>query len=358
LFVVCVNQVNNVTPSQAGRYSCVITNEHGTAETSASLTILRNKQEGKSSLTWQTGFDSNFAKISEIARGRFSIVRRSIDMRSGAELAAKCISKSLTSRDRVQSEVDLMSDLHHQGFIIPRELYETSMAYVIILPILLHGRLFEYLCTKTHFDETFAAGFVHQLLEALQYLHSRGIAHLDVKPENLLLDLSGTSRCLKLIDFGDAQRISSTSHSCSVVVRGSPEFVAPELISGQRVAISADVWSVGVVVYVLLSGVSPFLDDSLTETCSNVVRRDFSFPDEYFTVVSSSAKDFISSCLVLDPSIRPPVSRCLQHDWLLRSGSVKRNNQNEQNSLSTKRLIDFIERRRHQNDITVVKYSS
>uniref|UniRef100_A0A3B5B3N1 Protein kinase domain-containing protein n=1 Tax=Stegastes partitus TaxID=144197 RepID=A0A3B5B3N1_9TELE len=92
-------------------------------------------------------------------------------------------------------------------------------------------------------------------------------------------------------------------------------FAAPELIRGTPVSVATDVWSVGVLAYVMLSGVSPFLDESPEETCVNICRLDFCFPDEYFRDVSQAAKDFVSSALQQDPRKRPSATSCLQHPW-------------------------------------------
>ncbi|XP_016121314.1 kalirin-like, partial [Sinocyclocheilus grahami] len=160
------------------------------------------------------------------------------------------------------------------------------------------GRLLDYLVAHDELMEEKVAFFIKDILEALQHLHTCRVAHLDLKPENLLVDLHVPAPCVKLSDLGDAVHVSG--HRYVHLLLGNPEFAAPELIQGTPVSLSTDVWSVGVLAYVMLSGVSPFLDESLEETCVNICRLDFCFPEEYFSGVSQVAKDFIVSTLHQD----------------------------------------------------------
>ncbi len=153
--------------------------------------------------------------------------------------------------------------------------------------------------------------------------------------------------CVKLSDLGDAVQVSG--HHYVHLLLGNPEFAAPELIQGTPVSLSTDVWSVGVLAYVMLSGVSPFLDESLEETCVNICRLDFCFPEEYFSDVSQAAKDFIVSTLHQDPRKRPSSATCLQHPWVsAHSGDYSKT------PLDTVRLAAFIDRRKQLHDVRLV----
>lgn len=236
------------------------------------------------------------------------------------------------------------------------------------------------------------AAYLREILEALHYLHNCRIAHLDLKvggsrclcgitlggspcvfqasdwillwppwadkhvdvvlfcpsrkPENMLVDQSGGQPVVKLADFGDAVRLGSTRYVHPLL--GSPEFAAPELVLGEPAALASDVWSVGVLTYVLLSGASPFLDESAEETCLNICRLDFSFPDDYFQGVSQGARDFVRLLLRSEPPRRPPTSLCLQEPWLQPGHGAGSPH------IDTSRLISFIDRRKHQNDVRPV----
>uniref|UniRef100_A0A8C2XKB4 Protein kinase domain-containing protein n=1 Tax=Cyclopterus lumpus TaxID=8103 RepID=A0A8C2XKB4_CYCLU len=171
-----------------------------------------------------------------------------------------------------------------------------------------------------HLKEKEVAFFIRETLEALQHLHTCRVVHLDLKPENIMVDLHSPTPGIKLIDLGDAVQLSAHRRYVHLLL-GNPEFAAPELIRGTPVSVATDVWSVGVLAYVALSGVSPFLDESPEETCVNICRLDFCFPDEYFRDVSQVARDFVSSALQQDPRKRPSATSCLQHPWVGRGGA-------------------------------------
>lgn len=157
---------------------------------------------------------------------------------------------------------------------------------------------------------------------------------------------SSSQPTVKLTDFGDAIQLNSAHYVHPLL--GSPEFASPELVLGEPVSLTSDLWSLGVVTYVLLSGASPFLDESAEETCLNICRLDFSFPRDYFQGVSQGARDFVCLLLRTDPGRRPPAGQCLQVPWL--QAGVADGRGRTEVSLDTSRLVCFIDRRKHQTD--------
>lgn len=127
-----------------------------------------------------------------------------------------------------------------------------------------------------------------------------------------MVDLSSPTPILKLVDFGDSVNTSKNV----ILPPACLEFASPELVLGQPVGKHTDYWATGVFLYVLLSGVSPFLDDSMEETTANILKCDYCFPDEYFEGVSSDAKELISKMLVLMPSQRLDMEHCLDFVWM------------------------------------------
>lgn len=127
-----------------------------------------------------------------------------------------------------------------------------------------------------------------------------------------MVDLGHTPPILKLVDFGDCV------NTCKNVILPPAclEFASPELVLGQQVGKHTDYWAVGVFLYVLLSGVSPFLDDSLEETTANILKCDFCFPDDYFCNISMEAKSLIKMLLIVVPSQRICMSQCIESPWL------------------------------------------
>ncbi|XP_064646133.1 triple functional domain protein-like isoform X3 [Lineus longissimus] len=307
--------------------------------------------DGSERPRWRKTFQNDYAEMEEISRGRFAVIKKCIQRSCGRDIAAKCQNKKLVKRQAVEQEFMMSQTLQHQHLINCFDIYETNTNFIIIQELLPNGRLFDYLASKTVFDELVAAGFIRQLLDVIQYLHNCRIAHLDIKPENLMVELMTMSPKLKLIDFGDARQIYGDYYVHPLI--GSPEFAAPELVSGNPVSLKTDIWSIGVVTYVLLSGVSPFLDESIEETCSNIVRRDYCFPEEYFEGISQDAKDLIAMMLIEDIKIRPNAMMCMETDWMLRACNSHPSLAPAHN-ITGARLADFIERRRHQNDACVI----
>uniref|UniRef100_A0A7E4UT80 Immunoglobulin I-set domain protein n=1 Tax=Panagrellus redivivus TaxID=6233 RepID=A0A7E4UT80_PANRE len=152
--------------------------------------------------------------------------------------------------------------------------------------------------------------FVKQLLTALQYMHHRNIVHLDLRPEVVILH----DDHLKLADFGQSRHLLAGKAKGEIA--GSPEFVSPEVAKGTTVTLATDMWSAGVLTYVLLSGLSPFLGDNDDETLANVVAGRFNLGVSELADISPEAKDFLSKLMLLDPVHRLSVDQALQHDWL------------------------------------------
>ncbi|NWZ96904.1 KALRN protein, partial [Nesospiza acunhae] len=290
-------------------------------------------------ISWKENFDLAYAELHEIGRGRFSIVKKCVHKATRKDVAVKFISKKMKKKEQAAHEAALLQHLQHPQYITIHDTYESPTSYILVLELMDDGRLLDYLMNHDELMEEKVAFYIRDTMEALQYLHNCRVAHLDIKPENLLIDLRIPVPRVKIIDLEDAVQITGHYHVHHLL--GNPEFAAPEVIQGLPVSLSTDIWSIGVLTYVMLSGVSPFLDESKEETCINVCRVDFSFPHEYFSDVSHAARDFISVILQEDFRRRPTAATCLQHPWL-----QPHNGSYSKIPLDTSRLASFIERRR------------
>uniref|UniRef100_A0A3Q2Y9F0 Protein kinase domain-containing protein n=1 Tax=Hippocampus comes TaxID=109280 RepID=A0A3Q2Y9F0_HIPCM len=242
---------------------------------------------------------------SAFATGRFSVVKRCDHRATKRPVAVKQVNKKLMRRDLVTQEVNLLHRLQHPNIVNLVDTYETPSSYVLVLEMADQGRLLDYIVSWGNLTEEKVACYLRDLLDALHYLHNSRIAHLDVKPENLLVVHGPSGQPLvKLTDLGDAVQLGGAPYVHPLL--GSPEFASPELVLGEPVSLTSDVWSVGVVAYVMLSGASPFLDESAEETCLNICRQDFSFPKDYFRGISREACDFVRLLLRSEPAGRPP----------------------------------------------------
>ncbi|NWT66800.1 KALRN protein, partial [Prunella himalayana] len=298
-------------------------------------------------ISWKENFDLAYTELHEIGRGRFSIVKKCVHKATRKDVAVKFISKKMKKKEQAAHEAALLQHLQHPQYITIHDTYESPTSYILVLELMDDGRLLDYLMNHDELMEEKVAFYIRDTMEALQYLHNCRVAHLDIKPENLLIDLRIPVPRVKIIDLEDAVQITGHYHVHHLL--GNPEFAAPEVIQGLPVSLSTDIWSIGVLTYVMLSGVSPFLDESKEETCINVCRVDFSFPHEYFSDVSHAARDFINVILQEDFRRRPTAATCLQHPWL-----QPHNGSYSKIPLDTSRLASFIERRRHQYDVLPV----
>ncbi|XP_067090578.1 death-associated protein kinase 2 isoform X5 [Osmerus mordax] len=264
----------------------------------------------------------------ELGSGQFAIVKRVKEKSTGLEFAAKCIKKRQSRgsrrgvrREEIEREVDILRQLQHPNIITLHDVYETRSDVVLILELVSGGELFDFLAQKESLSEEEATQFIKQILDGVQYLHSKRIAHFDLKPENImLLDKNVPLPRIKLIDFGLAHKIEAGADFKNIF--GTPEFVAPEIVNYEPLGLEADMWSIGVITYILLSGASPFLGDSKQETLGNISATNYEFDEEFFSSTSELAKSFIRQLLEKDTSCYLPcrkrmtIQDALNHPWI------------------------------------------
>ncbi|PKU40026.1 myosin light chain smooth muscle [Limosa lapponica baueri] len=210
-----------------------------------------------------------------------------------------------------------------------------------VFPRVSGGELFERIIDEDfELTERECIKYMKQISEGVQYIHKQGIVHLDLKPENIMcVNKTGTS--IKLIDFGLARRLENAGSL--KVLFGTPEFVAPEVINYEPIGYETDMWSIGVICYILVSGLSPFMGDNDNETLANVTSATWDFDDEAFDEISDDAKDFISNLLKKDMKSRLNCTQCLQHPWL-----QKDTKNMEAKKLSKDRMKKYMARRKWQ----------
>uniref|UniRef100_A0A8C2IM11 Myosin light chain kinase 3 n=1 Tax=Cyprinus carpio TaxID=7962 RepID=A0A8C2IM11_CYPCA len=246
--------------------------------------------------------------------GRFGQVHKCAELSSGLMLAAKIIKvRGMKERDEVKNEIGVMNQLNHVNLIQLYDAFESRTNLTLIMECVEGGELFERIIDENyHLTELDAIVFTRQICEGVQYLHQQYILHLDLKPENILC-VSSTGNQIKIIDFGLARKYRPREKL--KVNFGTPEFLAPEVVNYDFVSFPTDMWSIGVITYMLLSGLSPFMGDNDTETMNNILHAKWEFDAEAFENVSEEAKDFISSLLV-PTKCRMSASGCMKHSWL------------------------------------------
>lgn len=256
----------------------------------------------------------------EVGKGRFGVVYRCTRKTDGTPAAAKvvpCI--RIVHRDKVLEEIAIMNLLRghpkllnlEAAFEKPRE---KPREMILVTEFISGGELFERVIADDFvLTERDCVLFMRQICSGVAYMHEKRVVHLDLKPENILCQ-SKMNHKIKLIDFGLAQRYDPDGDL--KVLFGTPEFIAPEVVNYECISFATDMWSVGVICYVLLSGLSPFMGDTDSETYSNIIRVDYDFEDEVFERISDTAKDFIRQLLIKNPTNRPSAQQCLEHEWL------------------------------------------
>ncbi|XP_047225589.1 kalirin isoform X2 [Girardinichthys multiradiatus] len=350
----CV-QIDNLIPGGHYQFRVRASNRWGVGPPSqpSNMVTLGSCNSGcdGTGIQWKENFESAFTEICEIGRGRFSVVRKCFNKSTRKEVAVKYVNKKMQKKEQVAHEADILRHVQNHQLVALLDTYESSASLMLILELLEDGRLLDYLVAHDELMEEKVAFFIRETLEALQHIHTCRVAHLDLKPENIMVDLRAPTPSVKLIDLGDAIQLSANRRYVHLLL-GNPEFAAPELIRGTPVSVATDLWSVGVLAYVMLSGVSPFLDESPEETCVNICRLDFCFPDEYFHHVSQAARDFVLSVLQEDPRKRPSATSCLQHPWVGRGGA--QGGEYSKTPLDRSRLATFIDRRRQLHDVRTI----
>ncbi|NXG01432.1 MYLK2 kinase, partial [Sakesphorus luctuosus] len=247
--------------------------------------------------------------------GKFGEVHTCIEKETGLKLAAKVIRKQgAKDKEMVLLEIDVMNQLNHRNLIQLYDAIETAREIILFMEFVEGGELFERIIDDDyHLTEVDCMVFVRQICEGIRFMHHMHVLHLDLKPENILC-VAATGHMVKIIDFGLARRYNPNEKL--KVNFGTPEFLSPEVVNYEQVSYSTDMWSMGVITYMLLSGLSPFLGDDDTETLNNVLAANWYFDEETFESVSDEAKDFVSNLIIKDKSARMSADQCLQHPWL------------------------------------------
>uniref|UniRef100_A0A8C2K1Q7 Myosin light chain kinase family, member 4b n=1 Tax=Cyprinus carpio TaxID=7962 RepID=A0A8C2K1Q7_CYPCA len=247
--------------------------------------------------------------------GRFGMVHKCVEKSSGLVLAAKIIkARSQKEKEVVKCEIEVMNQLDHANLIQLYAAFESRHEIILVMEYVDGGELFDRIIDENYkLTELDTVLFIRQISEGLQYMHKMYILHLDLKPENILCVSRQTNK-VKIIDFGLARRYKPREKLR--VNFGTPEFLAPEVINYEFVSFPTDMWSLGVITYMLLSGLSPFLGEDDNETLNNILACQWSFEEAEFADISEEAKDFISRLLVKSKSWRMSASQSLKHPWL------------------------------------------
>lgn len=250
-----------------------------------------------------------------LGSGQFGVVYAAKHRRKPLQVAIKQVDKKrFQNKDnRLIHEVQILAGLHHPGIVNLFNMFENQNQIFVVMEKL-QGDMLDMIMSSEHgkLDERITKFLITQILDALRYLHDKNIVHCDLKPENVLTANSDSSLPqVKLCDFGFARIIGEKSFRRSVV--GTPAYLAPEVLNNTGYNRTLDMWSVGVIIYVSLSGTFPFNDEE--DIVDQIQNADFMFPDNPWKEISNSAIDLIKHLLQVQRRRRLTVDRAMLHDY-------------------------------------------
>ncbi|XP_042273856.1 calcium/calmodulin-dependent protein kinase type IV [Thunnus thynnus] len=256
-----------------------------------------------------------YSLSTELGRGATSIVYRCEEKQTQKPYAVKVLKKTIDKKI-VRTEIGVLLRLSHPNIIQLKEIFETDTDIALVLELVTGGELFDRIVERGYYSERDAAHVIKQILEAVAYLHENGVVHRDLKPENLLYADLSLDAPLKIADFGLSKIIDDQVTMKTVC--GTPGYCAPEILRGNAYGPEVDMWSVGVILYILLCGFEPFFDPRGDQYMySRILNCDYEFVSPWWDEVSLNAKDLVSKLIVLDPHKRLSVREALQHPWVL-----------------------------------------
>lgn len=265
----------------------------------------------------KTGSIKDHYEIYEkIGDGGFSKVYLAKQKATGIQRIIKVVKKEMEgsfTKDEILNEINLLKTLDHPNIMKVIEYFASKSHLYIIAEYLKGGELFDKIIKEGFLSEKKAVFIMTQILSAVSYLHKHNITHRDLKPENIVFEDSAVDSRIKLIDFGTCSKITKNEKLKSTI--GTPYYIAPEVLLGNYTQL-CDVWSCGVIAYILLFGTPPFNGKNETEIFKKIKDGKYIFKETQGHAVSKEAKRFISRILVVDYKNRPSAEELLSDPWL------------------------------------------
>jgi len=300
-FIQPINQLKSPQPNSP-------TPKSPTSKVNISFSSFINAKSGSYTADYKVG--------QLLGSGAFAQVKKVTNKKNKAIRAMKILEKKKIPKNEEEkfiSEIQVLKQLDHPHILKLYEFYQDSKNYYIIMELCTGGELFDKIIEKGTFSEKEATYVMRQLLSSIRYAHNHNIVHRDLKPENILLDThaDGTYN-IKIIDWGTAKVFDSSQKMTERF--GTAYYIAPEVLN-KSYNEKCDLWSIGVVLYVLLSGTPPFPGKNDKEIIKNVQKGVYDFNGEEWENISDEAKDLINKLLTYDPMKRISAKEALDHKW-------------------------------------------
>jgi len=268
-------------------------------------------------------FEDQYEKGEKLGEGAFGQVFLCTHKTTGGQYAVKCMDRSSMSSEDLEgleTEIAVMKEINHPHVVRLLNTFSVGSITMMVLELVSGGELFDRIVKKQHYNEKEARDLIRIMLETLHHLHSQGICHRDLKPENLLLTSDDDDADVKIADFGFAVHVSDLANKDEIC--GTPDYMAPEMLAGKKYDEKVDIWSFGVICFVLLGGYMPFHGEREEELFHRIKCGHFRFHEQYWGGVSKGAKDLISHMLRVNPAQRWSAEHLLAHPWINIEGTV------------------------------------
>uniref|UniRef100_A0A7E4VM11 Protein kinase domain-containing protein n=1 Tax=Panagrellus redivivus TaxID=6233 RepID=A0A7E4VM11_PANRE len=252
--------------------------------------------------------------LSVIGKGSFSQVLRVRHRQNREYFAVKLVSSS-SDFGAVNNELTILSRVQHPFVIRLEEVFRSNSKLFIVMEMASGGEMYDRVVSKGRYTEVEARQAVRMLLNGLAYLHGLKITHRDLKPENLLYSDPRPEARLLITDFGLAHQATVSGETMKDTC-GTPEYIAPETLLRVPYTEKVDMWAVGVITYILMSGIMPFDDDCRSRLYTHIITANYVYYPQYWSG-SELAKQFVDSLLETNPDQRLTALDALQHDWVL-----------------------------------------
>uniref|UniRef100_A0A6Q2X6Q1 non-specific serine/threonine protein kinase n=1 Tax=Esox lucius TaxID=8010 RepID=A0A6Q2X6Q1_ESOLU len=253
----------------------------------------------------------------EIGVGSYSVCKRCVHKSTGMEYAVKIISKA--KRDPTEEVEILLRYGQHPNVITLKDVFDDGRTVYLVTELMKGGELLDKILRQKFFSEREASAVLYTITKTVEYLHMQGVVHRDLKPSNILyVDEGGNAESIRICDFGFAKQLRA-ENGLLMTPCYTANFVAPEVLKKQGYDAACDVWSLGVLLYTMLTGFTPFAngpEDTPEEILARIGSGKFSLTGGYWNSVSAEAKELVSKMLHVDPHQRLTAGQVLHHPWV------------------------------------------
>jgi len=264
----------------------------------------------------------NYEIGKDLGSGNFAVVKEATKTAANKQaeipnrVAIKVIDKAkVEDMNDIQREIEVMSMLDHPNVVKLFEIYDEPKKMMLVMELVTGGELFDRIVSKGSYTEKDAAEVMKTLCQALSYMHAKKVVHRDLKPENILYSDPSENAAIRVADFGLARVVSGNEMMKTAC--GTPGYVAPEVLKNKGYDSGAvDMWSAGVILYILLCGFPPFYEEELPALFEQILHARYDFPSPWWDNISEDAKTLVQVLLTIDPKQRATAEDVLKMHWI------------------------------------------